>query len=168
MSSTKCKSPPRTDASATKEKGHEFLVPTSPGSRYVCSEAGGAPCPVAGRVQLPSKADGGIRVALLSVCAHAWHIATRVNRCGQQYFVGKETDRRWEFGEDLALLRASKAMVYRPGMAVPPVALQKKVAAAGRRALMRQNGLSQHTLEAVCSGRRVRPSTLHRLLIVLN
>ena len=87
---------------------------------------------------------------------------------GQQWYVGKETDRRWEFGEDLALLRASKAMVYRRGMAVPPVALQKKVAAAGRRALMRQTGLSQHTLEAVCSGRRVRPSTLHRLLIVLD
>ena len=87
---------------------------------------------------------------------------------GQQWYVGKETDRRWEFGENLALLRASKAMVYRPGLAVPPVALQKKVAATGRRALMRQTGLSQHTLEAVCSGRRVRPSTLHRLLIVLN
>ena len=32
---------------------------------------------------------------------------------GQQHSVGKETDRRWEFGDDLSILR-SKSMEYRP------------------------------------------------------
>jgi hypothetical protein len=83
---------------------------------------------------------------------------------GQPHFVGKETDRRWEYGEDLSL-RQFKVMEYRPtgGMAVADRALRARIAANGIRPTMRRTGLSQHTVEAVLRGRRVRRNTLRRL-----
>jgi len=84
---------------------------------------------------------------------------------GQHHFVGKETDRRWEYGDDLSLLHF-KAMEYRPvgRMAVADRALRETVASSGVRALMRKTGLSQHTVEAVCRGRRVRHTTIQRVI----
>jgi hypothetical protein len=81
---------------------------------------------------------------------------------GQQHFVGKETDRRWEFGDELSVLR-SKWMEYRPRTTVADTKLREQVAAVGMRALMRATSLSQHTLEAIREGRRVRTATLARL-----
>jgi hypothetical protein len=49
---------------------------------------------------------------------------------GQQHFVGKETDRRWEFGDDLSVLR-SKSMEYRPRTTIADATLRKQVEAAG-------------------------------------
>ena len=86
---------------------------------------------------------------------------------GQQHFVGKETDRRWEFGDDLSVLR-SKSMEYRPRTTVADSKLREQVAAAGVRALMRATGLSQHTLEGVRCGGRVRHSTLRRVIEALS
>jgi hypothetical protein len=85
---------------------------------------------------------------------------------GQQHFVGKETDRRWEFGDDLSVLR-SKSMEYRPRMTVADAKLREQVAAANLRALMRATNLSQHTLEAIRAGSRVRSATLARLRSIL-
>jgi hypothetical protein len=85
---------------------------------------------------------------------------------GQQHFVGKETDRRWEFGDDLSVLR-SKSMEYRPRTTVADAPLRKQVAAAGVRALMRATSLSQHTLEAIRAGRRVRNGTIQRVIAAL-
>jgi hypothetical protein len=84
---------------------------------------------------------------------------------GHHHFVGKETDRRWEYGEDLSL-RQFKVMEYRPatGVTVADPAVREQVAARGIRALMRDTGLSQHTLEAVRNGQRVRGTTIQRLL----
>jgi hypothetical protein len=84
----------------------------------------------------------------------------------QQHFVGKETDRRWEFGDDLSVLR-SKSMEYRPRTTVADTKLREQVAAAGVRALMRTTNLSQHTLEAIRMGRRVRGATLQRVIAAL-
>ena len=88
---------------------------------------------------------------------------------GQRHFVGKETDRRWEYGEELSLLQF-KVMEYCPAgrMTVADRALRKRVANAGVRSLMRNTGLSQHTLEAVRHGRKVRHTTLQRLMRVLS
>jgi hypothetical protein len=83
---------------------------------------------------------------------------------GQQHFVGKETDRRWEFGDDLSVLR-SKSMEYRPRTTVADVKLREQVAAAGVRALMRVTNLSQ--LEAIRAGRRVRNATIQRVIAAL-
>jgi hypothetical protein len=85
---------------------------------------------------------------------------------GQQHFVGKETDRRWEFGDDLSVLR-SKSMEYRPRTTVADTKLREQVAAAGVRALMRTTSLSQHTLEAIRAGRPVRNVTIQRVLAAL-
>ena len=86
---------------------------------------------------------------------------------GQQHFVGKETDRRWEFGDDLSVLR-SKSMEYRPRTTIADATVRKQVAAVGMRALMRATHLSQHTLEAIRAGRRVRSATLRRVIEVLS
>jgi len=87
---------------------------------------------------------------------------------GHRHFVGKETDRRWEHGEDLSL-KQFKVMEYRPAgrMIAANRALRDKVAASGMRALIRATGLSQHTLEAVRRGKRVRHTTLQRLITAL-
>ena len=85
---------------------------------------------------------------------------------GQQHFVGKETDRRWEFGDDLSVLR-SKSMEYRPRSTIADAALRKQVAGVGMRALMRATSLSQHTLEAIRAGKRVRHTTLQRVIAML-
>jgi hypothetical protein len=83
---------------------------------------------------------------------------------GQRHFVGKETDRRWEHGEDLSLLQF-KVMEYRPAgqMTVADRPLRQRVAAGGMRVLMRKTGLSQHTIEAIRQGLPVRHMTLERL-----
>jgi hypothetical protein len=86
---------------------------------------------------------------------------------GSQHFAGKETDRRWEFGDDLSVLR-SKSMEYRPRTTIADDALRKQVAAAGVRALMRATNLSQHTLEAIRAGKRVRNATIRRLVAALS
>ena len=86
---------------------------------------------------------------------------------GQQHFVGKETDRRWEFGDDLSVLR-SKSMEYRPRTTVADTKLREQVASAGVRALMRATSLSQHTLEAVRRRGRVRHATLRRVIQALS
>jgi hypothetical protein len=85
---------------------------------------------------------------------------------GQQHFVGKETDRRWELGDDLSVLR-SKSMEYQPRTTVADAKLHEQVAAAGVRALMRATNLSRHTIEAIRAGKRVRSATLARLRSIL-
>jgi len=81
----------------------------------------------------------------------------------QRHFVGKETD-RWEYGEALSVGHF-KAMEYRPagGMTVADPALRARIVSSGIRPTMRRTGLSQHTLEAVLRGHRVRRTTLRRL-----
>ena len=85
---------------------------------------------------------------------------------GQQHFVGKETDRRWEFGDDLGVLR-SKSMEYRPRTTIADTKLREQIRATGVRALMRATGLSQHTLEAIRAGSRVRSATIQRVIDAL-
>jgi hypothetical protein len=85
----------------------------------------------------------------------------------QRYFVGKETDRRRELGDDLSVLR-SKSMEYRPRMTVADAKLREQVTAAGVRALMRATNLSQHTLKAIRGGGRVRHATLRRVIEALS
>jgi hypothetical protein len=83
---------------------------------------------------------------------------------GQRHFVGKETDRRWEYGEDLSL-KHFKAMEYRPTVriTVADSALRAQIAASRIRPLMRKTRLSQHTPEAVRAGKRVRHTTIRRV-----
>lgn len=77
--------------------------------------------------------------------------------------VGKETDRRWEDGEDIEMLD-SKVLEYRAsgGMAVADQALRERIRKQ-MRPLMRVTKLSQHTIEKVRDGKLVRRKTLERL-----
>jgi hypothetical protein len=76
-------------------------------------------------------------------------------------YVGKETDRRWEQGEDLSLVSFTP-VEYAPSgkMAIADAALLNEMAKHPLRELMRKTGLSQHTLEAIRRGQAVRPRTL--------
>ncbi len=83
---------------------------------------------------------------------------------GQIIPVGKETDRRWEQGEDMRLLDF-KVLEYRPSdnMVVADSALINEMAKLPLRELMRRTRLSQHTIEAIRSGKSVRRTTLQRM-----
>jgi len=76
-------------------------------------------------------------------------------------YVGKETDRRWEQGEDLSAVSFTP-VEYSPSgkMAVADTALLNDIAKHPMRELMRTTGLSQHTLEAIRNEKRVRLRTL--------
>ncbi len=81
---------------------------------------------------------------------------------GLQY-VGKETDRRWEHGEDLSLLDFKLVQYQSSGqMVAADASLRDEIAKHGLRELMRRTGLSQHTLEAIRRGQTVRRATLQR------
>jgi hypothetical protein len=79
-------------------------------------------------------------------------------------YVGKETDRRWEQGEDLSLVHFTP-VEYSPlgKVVVADAALISEMAKHAIRELMRKTGLSQHTLEAIHQSKPVR----HRTLAIL-
>jgi hypothetical protein len=78
--------------------------------------------------------------------------------------VGKETDRRWEQGEDPSMLDF-EVLEYRPSsnMVVADAILRDEIAKRGVRELIRVTGLSQHTIEAIRAGRAVRRATLETM-----
>jgi len=79
-------------------------------------------------------------------------------------YIGKETDRRWEQGDDLSLVSFTP-VEYSPSgkMAVADAALLTEMAKHPMREMMRKTGLSQHTLEAIRRGQNVRHRTLTTL-----
>ncbi|MBZ5632013.1 MAG: hypothetical protein LAO55_02690 [Acidobacteriia bacterium] len=87
---------------------------------------------------------------------------------GKQRYVGKETDRRWEHGEDLSLL-AFKPLEYEPSgrRVIADLKLRDEISKHGLRKTMRTTGLSQHTLEKICRGQPVRQATLQRVLTAM-
>jgi hypothetical protein len=83
--------------------------------------------------------------------------------------VGKETDRRWEHGEDLSLLDF-RLLDYGTalGMVAADPTLIELGRARGLRALMRASGVSQHTVERILQGHPVRQRTLQRVVAALH
>lgn len=78
--------------------------------------------------------------------------------------VGKETDRRWEEGEDLEMMDF-KVLEYREArkMVVADQILRDEITKRGIRALIGATKLSQHTIEKIRDGKAVRRITLERL-----
>lgn len=76
---------------------------------------------------------------------------------GTPRYVGKETDRRWEQGEDLSLVSFTP-VEYSPigKMIVADQELLNEMAKSPLREMMRKTGPSQHTLEAIRRGQSVR------------
>jgi hypothetical protein len=80
---------------------------------------------------------------------------------GKFRYVGKETDRRWEQGEDLSLTTFSPVEYSASGkMAVADAPLLEELSKRPMREMMRKTGLSQHTLEGIRNGKAVRSRTL--------
>src|SRR5262249_24797440 len=82
---------------------------------------------------------------------------------GQLRYVGKETDRRWTEGEDPSLLTFSPGEYLPSSKVAADEDLRTKIADMGVRELMRKTGFSQHTIEAIRDGKRVRRATLKRM-----
>jgi hypothetical protein len=85
---------------------------------------------------------------------------------GEHRPILKETDRRWEHGEDLSVLDSRMAEISLTKV-VADAALKAKMRACGVRPLMRRTGLSQHTIEKILRGLPVRRTTLQRVIATL-
>jgi hypothetical protein len=84
---------------------------------------------------------------------------------GKHRAIQKATDRRSEQGDDLSVAEF-KVGEYQldGGMVKATAAVRAKIRACDRRPLMRRTSLSQHTLEKIERGERVRTRTLPAVL----
>ena len=81
-------------------------------------------------------------------------------------YIGKESDKHWEEGEDLSLLEF-KAIEYKQrGNAVADEEQLARIAKVPKREFMRR-GINQHTLEKICKREPVRAIKLAECLTVL-
>ena len=89
---------------------------------------------------------------------------TPVTTTGQPRYIGKETDRRWEQGEDISMLNPD-VVEYRPETArlVADPDLQRDARRVGTRTLARAARVSDKTVKVVRNGGRVRKSTVEKL-----
>ena len=81
-------------------------------------------------------------------------------------YIGKESDRHWEEGEDLSLLDFKAIEYKRKGNAVANDDQLARIAKVPKREFMRR-GISQHTLEKICAREPVRTIKLAECLKVL-
>jgi hypothetical protein len=87
---------------------------------------------------------------------------------GKHHYVGKETDRRWDEGEDLSPLTFVPNEFQPTGkMVAADEALLSDMAKHSLRELVRWTGLSHHTLAAIKDGKAVRQRTLATLWLPL-
>jgi len=78
-------------------------------------------------------------------------------------YIGKETSRRWEQGDDISLVDFQCAE-YSDGKAVADKALRRTIVEIGIRKTARATCIDTKTLMLISRGRRVRPSTLAKLI----
>lgn len=81
-------------------------------------------------------------------------------------YIGKESDRHWEEGEDLSLLEFKAIEYKRKGYAVATDEQLKKIAQVPKREL-RRRGINQHTLEKIYRRVPVRAIKLAKCLKVI-
>jgi hypothetical protein len=82
-------------------------------------------------------------------------------------YIGKESDRHWEEGEDLALLEFKAIQYSRTGMAIADDEQLARIAEVPKREFMRR-GINQHTLEKICNREPVRAIKLAKCLKILD
>jgi hypothetical protein len=80
-------------------------------------------------------------------------------------YIGKESDKHWEEGEDLSLLEFKTIEYRRKGNAVATDEQLARIAKVPKRELMRR-GINQHTLEKICRKDAVRPCVLTNVMKV--
>src|SRR5271167_867610 len=81
-------------------------------------------------------------------------------------YIGKESDRHWEEGEDLSLLEFKAIEYKRKGYAVATDEQLARIADVPKREFMRR-GINQDTLEKICQREPVRATKLAECLKVL-
>jgi hypothetical protein len=81
-------------------------------------------------------------------------------------YIGKESDKHWEEGEDLSLLDFKTIEYRRKGNAVATDEQLARIAKVPKREFMRR-GINQHTLEKICRREPVRASKLAECIKVL-
>lgn len=81
-------------------------------------------------------------------------------------YIGKESDRHWEEGEDLSLLDFKAIEYKRKGYVVATEEQLTRIESVPKREFMRRK-INQHTLEKICGREPVRASGLAKVLKVL-
>ena len=81
-------------------------------------------------------------------------------------YIGKESDKHWEEGEDLSLLEFKAIEYRRKGNAVADDEQLVRIAKVPKREFMRR-GINQHTLERICRREPLRAIKLAKCLKVL-
>jgi hypothetical protein len=81
-------------------------------------------------------------------------------------YIGKESDKHWEEGEDLSLLEFKAVQYKRKGNALADDEQLARIAEVPKREFMRR-GINQHTLEKICAREPVRAIKLAKCLKVL-
>jgi len=81
-------------------------------------------------------------------------------------YIGKESDRHWEEGEDLSLLELKATQYQRKGNAIVDADQLARIIRVPKRKFMRR-GINQHTLEKICRREAVRASKLAKCLKAL-
>jgi hypothetical protein len=81
-------------------------------------------------------------------------------------YIGKESDRHWDEGEDLSLLEFNAIQYRRKGFAVVSDAQLARIANVPKREFMRR-GINQHTLQKICRREPVRAIKVTDCLKVL-
>ncbi len=85
---------------------------------------------------------------------------------GPPIYIGKESDKHWEEGEDLSLPDFKAIECRRKGNAFAPDEQLARIAEVPKREFMRR-GINQHTLEKICRREPVRAVKLAKCLTVL-
>jgi hypothetical protein len=81
-------------------------------------------------------------------------------------YIGKESDKHWEEGEDLSLLEFKTIEYKRKGNAIATDEQLERIAKVPKRELMRW-GINQHTLEKICRKKPVRALKLEACLRIV-
>jgi hypothetical protein len=81
-------------------------------------------------------------------------------------YIGKETDRHWQEGEDLSLLEFKTIEYRRRGNAVADDKQLARIVKVPKREFMRR-GINQHTLEKICKKEPVRASKMAKCFKIL-
>ena len=82
-------------------------------------------------------------------------------------YIGKESDKHWEEGEDLSLLEFQAIQYRRKGNAIATDEELERIGKVPKREFMRR-GINQHTLQKICKRSPVRAVKLEACLRVLD
>ena len=78
--------------------------------------------------------------------------------------MGKETDRRWEQGEDLSLIEFKTVEYEGSKQVVASEEIKEQILKTGIRKVERETKVSHHTINRILKGENVRRKTLAKIM----